>query len=708
MKRFYYLFLACACAVMAASCDNGKNGAEGVDPEGNKYYEFPLVYEEEGFDGGDNGVTINVSDVKEENIKFNLVPGSAVKSYRMTVYPKAMLYNLLLNEGCVEATQEKCEKVLIELLSNSTVFNSGTEDYAAKEFDWMNTVYAAAPIVPDCEYFIIAIGYYDNEGQNPASISIGHLTTPVKEIVGDPQISIEAETGYSAFIVRYHPNEDCRYFYHWVWSTEEIGEYIDLFGEKLMRDFCRSAVSEPYDATLEENLAIKRSTDIRKNTAVAIALDANKTPAQFIVRNDFEMKVIPEGDFTPIAKIEAGGRLGATVAYFDVEMEKTCMSCFYRLYNVEDAIPYIAGNAEAKAAEAMSIAAEGWGVSNTRFSFNTETETLTGSAMMTTDEYQAELKPDTEYIIGYVAKNYFGELSELKFSKPFKTKKLIRDTPDKCEADINLYFTDITRWGFKYNFEYDFNKTAAFRFQLVWPYDETAENKPPHYINDRNNREKWMTFFYDTFYSSPAGFQTSIANIWTPEKSGYDGYSMFGYDSGVTYVIAYCAEDLDGRVGPVKFAEVATTEAVPGPNPKVEIESIRYDEENKIVTGKFKTNQDSKVIKYFGVGAGDALYASCALNDLVNNPGRRTYEDFMNLWESQLVQLGLSSNAESVTFGVNCDKVSDTPVLVAAVAIGEKKDANGAAEDVYSEVACKIYYKGEFKDLSDFRTPAAK
>ena len=179
---------------------------------------------------------------------------------------------------------------------------------------------------------------------------------------------------------------------------------------------------------------------------------------------------------------------------------------------------------------------------------------------------------------------------------------------------------------------------------------------------------------------------------WTPEKSGYDGYSMFGYDSGVTYVIAYCAEDLDGRVGPVKFAEVATTEAVPGPNPKVEIESIRYDEENKIVTGKFKTNQDSKVIKYFGVGAGDALYASCALNDLVNNPGRRTYEDFMNLWESQLVQLGLSSNAESVTFGVNRDKVSDTPVLVAAVAIGEKKDANGAAEDVYSEVACKIYY----------------
>jgi len=34
------------------------------------------------------------------------------------------------------------------------------------------------------------------------------------------------------------------------------------------------------------------------------------------------------------------------------------------------------------------------------------------------------------------------------------------------------------------------------------------------------------------------------------------------------------------------------------------------------------------------------------------------------------------------------------------VAIGEKD-----MEDVYSPVIAKIFYKGEFKDLSDFRTP---
>ena len=706
MKRILNLLLIIPTIAILASCENGKGtDADGNAPKG--YYEFPLVYGEEGFTGHDNGVTINVSDIKEENIVFNLVPGKAVQSYRMTVYPKAMLYNLLLNEGCVNASQNDCEQVIIELLSSSTVFNSTTDEFAAKEFDWVNSVYSAAPIIPDCEYFIIVLGCYDNEGMNPASLSIAHLTTPHKNLIGDPQISIEAETGYSAFIVRYHPNEDCKYFYHWIWNTAEISEYIDLFGEKLMGDFCRSAVSEASDATLEENLAVKKSASYKGNTAVAIALDANKTPAAYIVRNDFEMKELPEGDFTPVAKIEAGTRIGATLAYLDVEMEKTCMSCFYRHYTIEEADAYINGNKDIKLAEAQSIASEGWGVANTRFSFNTETETLTGSALLVQDENIAELAPDTEYVVGYVAKNYFGELSELNFSKPFKTKKLVRNNPESCVADIKLEFTDITRWGFKYNFEYDYSKIAAFRFQLVWPYDEDAEIKPPHYINDKGNREKWMTFFYDTMYDSPAGFSTSIANIWLPEKSGYDGYAMYGYDSGVTYVVAYCAEDLNGVVGPVKFAEVSTTVAVPGPNPSVQIESIVYDDQHGMLSGRFKTNTDSKTVRYFGVAAGDDLYSNCALHDLVNNPARRSYEDYINLWESQLIQLGLSSNAESIAFGVTCDKNSDTPVLVAAVAIGEKKDANGAAEDVYSQIACKIYYKGEFKDLSDFRTPAA-
>ena len=266
-------------------------------------------------------------------------------------------------------------------------------------------------------------------------------------------------------------------------------------------------------------------------------------------------------------------------------------------------------------------------------------------------------------------------------------------------AEVELKLTDVSRWGFTYNFTYDYATTACYRFQIVAPYDKDAPVTPPDYITDLGNREKWMTFFYDTYQEGPAGL-VPLVNMWQAEKSGFDGYSMYGYESGITYVVAYCAEDINGVVGPVKFATATTTEAIPGPNPIVEFEMIEYDDANHQIIANLKTNQDAKMVKYFGVTASDGeLYSSCALYELVNGT-RRGYEEYLALWESQLIQLGLDSNAESVTVGVDAAKNSEQPVLVAAVAIGED---NG--EDVYSPVICKIYHKGQFKDLSDFRTP---
>lgn len=704
---FNSLFLVTAAAFMLA-CDGNKNLEDDDKKQESEYYEFPLNWQEDSFEAGDNGVTINVSSVEEKNIVFNLVPGASVKSYRLDVYPKAMLYNLLLNEGCLMTPAETCEDKVIQLLANSTgsgayIFNAADDDFAAgKEFDWMNTEYSQAQIVPDCEYFILALGCYDENGENPASLSIAHVTTPAKELVGAPQIAIEAEVGYRAFIVKYHPNEDCKKFYHWIWSTEEIGEYIDLFGEKMMRDFCRSAVYDAYDAALEENLSVKRTFDladgmIRENTAVAVALDANGTPSAEIMRLDFELMQIPEGDFSPKATVKAGERICATLAYFDVRLDITAMSCFYRLYEKTAAETLKNASEDVRSAEAISIANEGWGVANKNFSFNSETNKLTGDSFSTSDEVQVELKPDTEYVVAYVAKNGFAQLSELCFSEPFRTKKLVRDNPDACIADVELTLTDVSRWGFKYNFKYDYATTACYRFQIVAPYDKEAPVTPPDYITDLGNREKWMTFFYDTYQEGPAGL-VPIVNMWDAEKSGYDGYSMFGYDSGITYVVAYCAEDVNGVVGPVKFAQATTTQAVPGPDPTVSIEMCEYDDAAGQVIAKFKANEDTKMIKYFGVTSSDAsLYASCALNDLVNSD-KRDQAAYMTLWESQLVELGLDSTAESAIVTVQAEKNSEKPVLVAAVAIGEDD-----GDDVYSPVACKIYHMGKFKDLKDFR-----
>lgn len=725
MKRFFLMLMMAVAALAFASCegnDGGENGSEtpgGGNGSGNEsgFYEFPLAVQEEGFEAGEDGVTINVSSIKDNNIIFNLVPGAAIKSYRVEVYPKAMLYNLLLNEGCVDGTQEECEDKIIQLIKNSSsagsnVFNSTSDDFSEKEFDWANSEYAGAVIVPDCDYYIMVLGCYDPSGANPASLSIASVTTTSRELIGSPEIAIEAETGYRAFIVKYHPNSDCKFFYHWIWSTEEMSEYMDLFGDRMMRDFCRTAVSAAYDATLEENLFVKRTFDvanniIRENTAVAVAVDANGTPAADIIRYDFSLLEIPDGDFTPVARIKAGDRIGATLAYFDVEMEKTAMSCFYRLYTAENADLVRSLSGAEKDQEALSIANEGWGVANDNFSFNSDLGTLTGDSFKTSNEVQVELQPDTEYVVLYVAKNNFGELSELCFSEPFKTRKLVRDNPDACVADVKLELTDVSRWGFTYNFTYDYETTACYRFQIVYPYieDDPATDadddfiRPPHYINDADDREKWMTFFYDTYQDGPAGL-VPIVNMWEAEPSNYDGFSMYGYESGITYVVAYCAEDINGVVGPVKFVQATTTAPNPGPKPTISVEDIEFVEKDGQINVRFKANEDTKMIKYFGVASSDAsLFSACALNDLVNT-SRRDYAAYLALWENQLIQLGLSSTAESVMFSTPAEKNSNSPVLVAAVAIGEDD-----GEDVYSPVAAKIFHKGEFKDLADFRTP---
>lgn len=716
MNRLFRFALAVSLAVLCWSCDRNRPDPEEPEKEESEFYEFPLNSSEIKFEAAANGVSVEVTDISEDNVVFNLIPGEGIKSYRMLLYPKALLYNYLLNEGCVDASEETCEDVLLKFMSDGSaapdIFNSETDEFGSKEFDWVNTEYASGPLVPDCDYYIVVLGCYDEEASNPASLSICSFTTTAKDIMGDPSIAIEAEVGYRAFIVRYHPNEDCKQFVHWIWTTEEMGAYIDLFGDRMMRDFCRT-IAVAYDAGDEANLAIKRTFDIsdeivRENTAIAVAIDANGTPSSEISRKDFTLLEVPEGEFTPAASISAGSRISATLAYFDITMEKNCMSCFYRLYTAEEIEAIRSMSAEDKYNIAVSIANEGWGVQNYNFSFNTDLGTLTGDSFSTSDEHVAELKPETEYALAYVAKNYFGELSDLCFSEPFRTKALVRNTPDACEADVTLTFTDITRWGFKFNFDYNYDKTACYRFQLVWPYTEddpsTDEDddmvRPPHYLNDADDRDKWMTFFFDTFVESPAVGPVPVVNMWEAEKSGHDELHMYGYDSGVHYVFAYCAEDINGVVGPVKYVHVTTTEPDPGPDPVVEIKDLAYDDATGEIVGKIIANEDAKAFKYFVVSAESPdLYSNCALSDLVNS-SRRDYATYVASWEKNLMEYGLNSYSESVTVSSVVEKNSSVPVLVAAIAIGEE---NG--EDVYSPLASKIYYNGEFHDLSDFRTP---
>ena len=715
MKRIIYLFLLAVSALCWTACE-GHKGSEG-ETETSDYYEFPLNIQKGNYKAGANGVSVNVVELAEQNIVFEAKPGNAINSYRVDVYPKALLYNFLLEEDCYQGTAEDCEDKIIELMMSSTsgasqtVFNMDSDDFEAKEFDWANTTLTEAVLVPDCDYYIMVLGCYDEEGTNPATLSLCEVTTKCKPVVGDPRIDIESLVGHTAFIVKYHPNEDCKYFYHWIWSTEEIGEFIDIFGDRMMRDFCRT-YSGCYDASVEENLAIKRTfasaSDVDpENTAVAVAVDENLTPTAFIVRSDFELLEKPEGgDFKPNAEVYAGDRIGATMSFITAWMDKTCESCFYRVYTKSEADALKDLSATDKSNLCYNLVSEGYGVSNRRFGYDSDLQQLTGSEYTETNNVQYDLRPDTEYVVVSVAKNRFGEISDLTYSEPFRTKVLTRNAPEQCLANVELTITDVSRWGFKYNFTFNFDKTMCYRFQIVWPFDPddptTTEDdnyiRPPHYIDDVNNREKWMTFFYDTMAEGPAGYMP-VVNLWEADPSGYDGLADFGYESGVEYVIAYCAEDINGVVGPVKFVSVKTTEPNPGPNPVVTIENLTYDAASGAISARIKANEDAKSISYFIVGPNDGtIYSDCAMAYLATTK-RNTYDAYLSIWKAQLIQNGLTTSAEAATVSSHADANSENPVLIAAVAIGEENK-----EDVYSPVAAKIFYKGEFKDLSFFRT----
>lgn len=716
MKKLFGFILIAGAALLGVSCnpDEGQNEKQ----EGSECYEFALNVQKNGYKAGKNGVTIDVTSVETDNIVFELIPGESIKSYRMEVYPKSLLYNELLNRGLVDAPLSECEDAIASLISSATsgtsvtLFNAAeADDYAAKEFDWANSKYNEATILSDCDYMIIVLPFYDEEGQVPAPLCISAVATEKATLEGDPYIGVDAMVGHTAFIVKYYPNEDCRYFYHWIWATEEIAEYIDLFGERMMRDFCRVA-GGPYDAKNEDNLAFKRVTDMRNNTAVVVAVDANMVPTG-LVRKDFQLLEKPTSEeFKPKVTIEPGSRMSATMTYITVHMEKSCESCFYRVYKKEEADILMNGTDAEKAAEAQSLAVEGWGVANLNFEYDSDFQQLTGDSFTTEDETKLDLMPETEYVIVYVGKNRFNELSELKFSAPFTTKKLVRDNPESCVADVNLTFTDVSRWGVRYNFSYNFSNTMCYRFQIVYPFDmddpTTDEDdsyvRPPHNADgtlDRDNREAWINYFF-SYVEGPAGARP-VANLWTAERSGYDSLADYGYESGVEYVIAYCAEDINGVLGPVQFVSFTTTKPNPGPNPTIQFVDLAYDASQNVISGQVVANADAKSIRYFLIdsNSGD-IYNSCGLPYLIGS-SRYTYEAYMSTWELNLVESGLSTAAEYATISQRVDPTSEYPMLIAALSIGED---NG--KDVYSPVIAKIFYKGELKDLSDFRTPSAE
>ena len=715
MKKLIYSLFAVALLSLAACDPNGSDGGEGTQ----SYVDYSrgkiklMLPSSKNVKADADGVSISIKDVTNANVQFECRPGANVGSYRMDVIPLAMLYNTIINEGLVGASAEDIEDLIIKLLEESTstnkvVFNEESLDnYYAQNFDWMSTEYRNGDILCDCDYVICIIPCYDEEGTDPNGVNLAWFKTSAPALVGDPDVRIDVATSYRAFNAVHEPNDDCKYVAYWSYITEQIDDYEDVVGEKMLRDFIRCA-SPAYNVANISDLSyyidFAQSADASvSQTCVAVAMDKNGTPADYVARRNFYLKTIPDSQ-EAVYSIEPY-KSAASIFWIKVNFGPTCKNCYYRWMSVEDAAKIQAYSEENKKAYARDLAQYGWGVKNYKFSFDVDQNIPTGDSYTAIENQIVAYDPYEKYVIVSAGENFYGEVTGLQFCE-VELKPRVIDNPSSClvsDDEFKLTLDNVSRTGFRYNFNYSNpDEVAIYYFQIVSPVDSAArvdnpEMCPPVDVDNASHAD-WMKFFFETYLVAEDGEKVLQVNTWDVEPSGQDALSMFGYEPDVEYVVAYCVEDMKGVVSNVRLEKVTTTAIKPGTNPQATISAELKDGE---WTFTFSANEDTGTLYYMTSSFGDENYKKLGLYALPVDVHKEfpEYNDFYDIWEENMLNLGLTTNSLK-TYASEKARTDDTVILALCQPVGA--DADG--RPVYGEVQHVLIVDGQVKYLSDYRT----
>lgn len=495
--------------------------------------------------------------------------------------------------------------------------------------------------MPGAEYLIITIGCNDEGGQNPADMKICHLKTPVQSVVGSPRVDIDVTTGYRAVGIQYRPNEDCKYFYQFCGDAEPIDAFINTYGKPLYIDFMRHWIKAAEEAQVpQEELYYTvnfgyTADPKRMVTATSIGLDENKTPGEY-VRQDFHLKEIDQNAEKPECSLVVS-RAGASMVDMNVEMKKNCVAMFYRIFSASDWAPYENGDEATMTALAQALDQEGWGVKNTNFAQE-------GSFKGT--QFQYDLAPNTSYVVAYVGRNKYGQLSGVKHAS-FSTIARITDTPDASEADINITISDPGRTSLMLNYSYNQN-TAVFYHQYIMT---------PDLLEDGNKAEliKYLL--------------SADSNVWPAEATGgVESFTWTGLNPATEYTFAYLAEDWNGVLTDVKIVKANTEAIIAGPNPTMELDGYMSE------IGNFTV--------HFSIVKDVAKVYHTILEDKYSASGDYTYQECMDVWKEYCLDYGLTTvNSTTQSY----DKTSEAKRLVAlCVPIGADSDGNEVIGDLYT------------------------
>ncbi len=700
MKKTLYLFAAAAlAATMMVSCEEKPEEPippvveQPTGPEAIYRPDVitPVDYVADLAEGGMDGVTIKITDKATNNFKFEVRPGANVQSYRLDVYPLCRLYNSLyenLRQGGADMTKQ-ASKATVESMIRGFIFDSSgagaytfssnnMEDYLNHEFDWMNTPYAQAKVVPDCEYVIAAVGCFDTEGTDQGDLTLCYVRTPFKDLIGKPEVGMDIITTFDAMQVTYLPNDDCKYFYQWVSNEEDLQPYIDAYGDKMYIDFMRNAV---YDPTSREdleahtyyiNFGVNASSEVPL-MATAIGLDKNYTPAPEFQSEVFSLKARPEQTTDAVSKIEIDrAHIGSSVFWLNVELGANCSAAVMKVLSRSEAENIMAYTDEAKAEYATFLYQDGWGFGNTNYRYNRETDELFGSGIELSEPW-VTCEPDTEYIIVWTAMNQYRELAPLQFTDVVKTKTVELNNPSasKENAVLNLTHTGVQQVHIE--FTYDFEKTAKIHFQYIEGFGGGEGMNIP---TQESSREELLSFLYADGDIEMGSYS---ANHWWTEPAGVDRWTDI-LDPNTTYTVAYVAEDWDGVLGEVRFASTKTEALQGGDNPQASL------------TGQFAPDGTPYFLFEMGQDAMQLYYmasADPALNfELLGNNKKLTCKEALAAWENFCMANSLKS------YAMKHELIAEHGDIALCIPVGGTADA-----PVFGSLSHLIFADGEFRDL---------
>lgn len=546
-------------------------------------------------EGSDIGVTIEVTKIEHQNFVFELRPGAQIQSFRFDVFPLSQLYNTLLNDkmvgkDAVDINEQIRKYIFAE--DGTGGFQISVKDFATPEdflqieYDWMNTTYAAATAIaiPNCDYIIAVVACMD---ENCSSSSQGELTlcyvhTTSEELIGDPQVEIDVNVGYTAFGVNHIPDADAAGVYFFGYLTSEIDDYIDTFGDRMFRDFMRTRTSSPQDASdpdaLVYSVSYGEGADHRiQSTTCAVAVDANLTPAATYSRKDFHLLEIPEEQPDAMVSVDIPEeRVAASYFDFNINFSKDCQTFFMRIYTEDEKISLEQGSEDVRKAEARDMVVNGgWGCHNPNFLWDSEKGESVGSSAKVSESYYGGLKPGETYYMGYIGRNAYQTLTDISFSKPIKLDARNLTSNENCKVkDLRVEISNVKRTQYTIDIYYD---PSTVSMVYVSYFFEGAEGFT---LTKDSSWKEWVDYIFAPTQSGTDSYEYTNTNVnaWPTLQGGHDYWGVTGMTPGTEYTVFVCAEDFDGNISDVIIETVTTTSPTPGPDPTMDITLTRSND----------------------------------------------------------------------------------------------------------------------------------